>query len=230
MMRCLLLIFVVSTLPIRAQQNLAIIKDSDGFTNVRGRGNMNAPVVGKIMEGELFEYTDTNRAWFKVSKPTIQNPLEGYVHKSRIKALRHLRDSEKQKLIQEIFIRELAFIMERNFGKEYNEHHETKFDYVLPFAADYILETKYQLAMRMFIETVKYNVGSADEHPSDILAYIFSKSPDWTIIQMRAVGLDKMLVGALEFGVSNLTFDEKDKKLTDQLRKKIEGLKKELGD
>lgn len=229
-MRCLVLIFVVTALPTFAQQNLAIIKDKDGFTNVRGSANMSASVVGKIMKGELFEYIDTNTAWSKISKPTIQNPIEGYVHKSRIRPLRSLRDSEIQKLIQEIFITELAFIMEKNFGKEYNEHHETKFDFVLSFAADYILETKYQLAMRMFIETVKYNVGSADEHPSDILAYIFSKSPDWTIIQMRAVGLDKMLVERLEFGLSNLTFDKKDKKLQDPLLKKIDGLKKELTD
>ena len=80
--------------------------------------------------------------------------------------------------------------------------------------------------MRQFIETIKLNLGSADEHPSYILGHIFFNEPDWTILQMKEVGLDKMLIESLEFGFSNLLTDTANTRRVRELTQKIEALKK----
>jgi hypothetical protein len=222
----LLLLSALACTPTLAQQNLAIISDKDGFVNVRAEQNVNSVIVGRIIEGELFAVTETKTEWFKVFKPGYRNQLQGFVHKSRIQPLESLNETAKRNLIDGIFSTELEFIKGKTFDEAYNNHHDTRFDFVLNFAADFILETKDEELMRKFIETIKQNTGSADEHPSWILGFLFDKSPDWTILQMKAVGLDKMLIELLEFGFSNITYESKDAARVAELKRKIEGLKK----
>jgi hypothetical protein len=225
MNKLFLLAFVVGSLSSFGQERLAIIQDKDGFVNVRASGDINSEIVGKISEGELFSYIEAKTEWFTVSKPTYRKPVEGFVHRSRIQPLDELSKQEVRKLLLGIFSKELSLIKARNFGEEYNNHHEPKFGFILNFAADFIIANQDEELMRLLIETIKLNTGSADEHPSWILGYIFLKSPDWTILQMKAVGLDKMLVESLEFGFANGTFDSKDD--IRGLLDKIESLKKQ---
>jgi hypothetical protein len=208
------------------QENIAIIKDPDGFTNVRVEGLSNAKIVARIGLNEPFTFTETEGDWWKVSKPTSSNPLEGFVHKSRIQPVDDLNDKQKSALFKNIFTTELAFIKAKNWGDAYNNHHEPIFDFILQKAADFIIRTRDNELMEIFVWTIKLNQGSADEHPPGILGYIYLKTSDWTIDVIKKVGPDPMLVDLLTFGFSNAVSGRETKIPNyEELKKKIEVLR-----
>jgi hypothetical protein len=208
-----------------AQDNVAIILDKDGFTNVREGGSTKSAIVGQIKIGEFFTFVKTADDWWEISKNYDENGnsinLTGYVHKSRIQPLFGLPENAKRKLIKDTFDKELELIKTKNWD-ERAKHHEPRFDMLLHVAADYITKTKDQELLRIFIETVKLDSGSADESPSWTLGFIFIKQPEWTIEQMKAVGLTVDLVGRLEFGFENVVTKSEDYV---GLKKKIDLLK-----
>ncbi len=75
---------------------LALIKDKDGYTNVRSEPNSKSEIVYQIKTDHVFWYGDDyynpNSEWIKVYIPknifslncSYSNLLEGFVHKSRI--------------------------------------------------------------------------------------------------------------------------------------------------
>lgn len=83
---------------------VAIIKDVDGFTNVRKEANVNAEVLGKVEKNYVFWYDletyNTEEDWILVSVPvdtfsisstnTNDDYLVGYIHKSRINPINKL--------------------------------------------------------------------------------------------------------------------------------------------
>jgi hypothetical protein len=98
-MKTIIIILAILSFNIRVNaQNYAIIKDSDGYTNVRRESNSKSPVVGKIYNDGLFSYNDDNNIpagkseWIKIYQ-TRENGgfLEGYVHKSRVLPLSSLK-------------------------------------------------------------------------------------------------------------------------------------------
>ena len=190
-----------------AQNNVAIIVDKDGYTNVRQGKSTNSPIVGQIKKGEFFTFKTTTDDWFEIYKTfredgTSEN-LNGFVHKSRVQPINTLPDKDKRELIKQTFEKELDLIKTKNWD-ERKKHHEPKFDVILNVAADYIIKTRDKELLRIFIETVKLDTGSADETPSWTLGYIFIKQPDWTIEQMRNVGLTQDLIERLDFGFENV--------------------------
>jgi hypothetical protein len=67
----------------------AVIKDNDGFVNVRKSPNKNAPVVGKIDNYLVFSCDVNKTDWWKASfikRNDSGTPvyIEGFVHKSRV--------------------------------------------------------------------------------------------------------------------------------------------------
>jgi hypothetical protein len=62
----------------------ATISDPDGFTNIRQSPTTNSVIVGTIQEGEVFEATRSQEAWWLVR---TKNNIAGYVHSSRIRLL-----------------------------------------------------------------------------------------------------------------------------------------------
>lgn len=203
----LTILILLTSIVTLAQDNVAIIVDKDGFTNVRESKSINSAIVGQIKKGEFFTFKTTTDDWFEIYKTfsedgTIEN-LNGFVHKSRVQPINTLPDKDKRELIKQTFEKELDFIKTENWV-ERKKHHEPKFDVILNVAADYITKTKDKELLRTFIETVKLDTGSADEMPSWTLGSIFIKQPDWTIEQMRNVGLTQDLIDRLDFGFENI--------------------------
>lgn len=67
----------------------AVVKDNDGFVNVRKSPGTNAPIVGKIYNYSIFSCDVDKTNWWKVLFIERNNSgseayIEGYVHKSRL--------------------------------------------------------------------------------------------------------------------------------------------------
>jgi hypothetical protein len=85
-----------------ANGQLATIKDSDGFTNVRAGSNVNAKIIGKFHDGDVFGYGDEQNGWVNVIYYPVDSSdrryLEGYIHKDRllpIDQLQRMPENEK---------------------------------------------------------------------------------------------------------------------------------------
>jgi hypothetical protein len=68
----------------------AIIKDTDGYVNVRDKPDNRASIIGKISRYSIFNCEISNSNWWKIFQ-SFENEksywLEGYINKSRIELL-----------------------------------------------------------------------------------------------------------------------------------------------
>ena len=62
-----------------------MINDLDGYTNIRKSNRANSEIIGKIVDGEVFTYWETNDSWYIVQ---TAKGIKGYVHKSRIRPIK----------------------------------------------------------------------------------------------------------------------------------------------
>jgi Bacterial SH3 domain len=71
-----------------ASGQLAIIKDPDGVTNIRAGAGINAKIIGKFHDGDVFGYDDEKNGWVHVyynpADSSDSRSLEGYIHKDRL--------------------------------------------------------------------------------------------------------------------------------------------------
>jgi hypothetical protein len=82
------LIILLSFLYLFTQaQDCAIIKDKDGFVNVRKEANSKSEIIWKLYNKDIFSYdseSETNSKWVKIYKQQSNNNLlEGYVYENR---------------------------------------------------------------------------------------------------------------------------------------------------
>jgi hypothetical protein len=67
---------------------IATIKDPDDFTNVRASSSVNAKIVGKFHDGDVFDYGEEKNGWVNVIYDPADSldrvSLEGYIHKDRL--------------------------------------------------------------------------------------------------------------------------------------------------
>ena len=61
-----------------------VIDDPDGYTNIRKSNSANSEIIGKIVDGEVFTYWETNDSWYIVQ---TAKGIKGYVYKSRIRPI-----------------------------------------------------------------------------------------------------------------------------------------------
>ena len=61
-----------------------VIDDPDGYTNIRKSNSANSEIIGKIVNGEVFTYWETNDSWYIVQ---TAKGIKGYVYKSRIRPI-----------------------------------------------------------------------------------------------------------------------------------------------
>ena len=61
-----------------------------------------------------------------------------------------------------------------------------------------------------FLEMLLDTQGSADETPSDILAAVFICQTDVVEARLAAIGTEDYLIGVLEFGFENTTYNRED--------------------
>jgi len=71
---------------------LAIIKDRDGFTNVRAGSNVNTKIIGKLHNGDVFCYGEEQNGWVNVvyypADSSDRAYLEGEMPLERLTGLR----------------------------------------------------------------------------------------------------------------------------------------------
>lgn len=83
---------------IAESQWLGIIRDDDGFTNVREEPSINSNILGKIYDDQIFHIWDldydTIPKWRKISKwyPEKRTSLVGWMHVSRVRDLDFLHE------------------------------------------------------------------------------------------------------------------------------------------
>jgi hypothetical protein len=85
-----LLLFVAVALTTTIYAQLAVIKDSDGFTNVRESKSASSKIVGKLNADDIFLYDSDNEEeqWVGVYLDISgKRYLQGYIHKSRLQPL-----------------------------------------------------------------------------------------------------------------------------------------------
>tara|TARA_R110000868_G_scaffold399453_2_gene673200 strand:+ start:2385 stop:3041 length:657 start_codon:yes stop_codon:yes gene_type:complete len=93
--------FIIITILLFSNQNygqIAVINDSDGFTNVRKLPNSDSEIIYKLKDSEIFEYQKTKSDWITVYISKNKYQLEcdedysftGYIHKSRLCPIENL--------------------------------------------------------------------------------------------------------------------------------------------
>lgn len=114
----------------------AVIKDKDGFTNIRKDADAQSEIVGTIKDSELF-YCRSNEGhedWYEIET----KDTSGYIHKSRIQSLENLPHEKGSKQVKDT----LSFtkpnlsikIVRANFFK--SEHKIVKESSSSPFLID----------------------------------------------------------------------------------------------
>lgn len=108
---------------------VAIIKDKDGYTNVREAASSKSEIIYKILENEVFwfnyNYEDPNCEWISVYIPKnkysfsskLPDYIEGYVHKSRVLPIDKLN-----KYTQENFKFKYELVAFDSVGKIVDKH------------------------------------------------------------------------------------------------------------
>ncbi|GAA6766181.1 hypothetical protein AAFH68_21210 [Flavobacterium sp. CGRL1] len=110
------ILFLLLTFTSQAQYigAFAIIKDKDGFVNIRENNNAKSKIIGKIFENQVFEDLDAlqneKNEWVYItygiskqktdSSNKTENQDYGYIHKSRIEYLNNL-PKLKMKIVSE---------------------------------------------------------------------------------------------------------------------------------
>jgi hypothetical protein len=70
----------------------AVIKDTDGYVNVRHDPSVNAPILGKIYNYSVFNCEPNGTNWWKVLQMGTENGsslLEGYIYKDKVSLLKN---------------------------------------------------------------------------------------------------------------------------------------------
>jgi len=214
----------------------AIIKDKDGFVNVRESGNAKSKIVGKVSENQIFEDMDAiqneKNEWVYITygiskqKTGSSNKTEdqgfGYIHKSRIKYLSDL-PKLKMKLISEnsAEFKNDAFIISIKTGKFIPKEHQikkqdgfiSKIDDQYPWGIDGIKPEN-------LIEIKEIKISHKNETytlPINNLTGLYSPSFKNTQI---SIGLDKTVFITMSngdgAGAYNVVWSIKDNRVKDQ--------------
>jgi hypothetical protein len=77
-----------------ASGQFAVIKDPDGFTNVRASDSLKAKIVGRLHDGEVVVTTFSKNGWTKVfydpEKSYGGRYFEGFMHEDRLQSIENL--------------------------------------------------------------------------------------------------------------------------------------------
>lgn len=87
----------------------AVIKDADGFTNIRQSSNNSSQIIGKIYNYVVFTCEPDNTNWLKVlyitpHKHKKENWIEGYVYKTHVFFLKNWKELEAKQLSDNLAI------------------------------------------------------------------------------------------------------------------------------
>ena len=200
------------------KMQLAIIADTDGYSFVRERKEMNSQVIDTIYENEFFYASqDFANDWWKV----IYNGKEGYMHKSRVRFLELMDNLTLRTLINDIFIaqKELLYQMKQvKYGeKQYvcvskflNRYYDNRYKLILELGSNLIIEHKDIELLSSFIDVVSLSTGSADELQSSVLSKVLYYLPEETIVLVSLKNskyLNKYLINSFKFYKTEANID-----------------------
>lgn len=91
---CFIAAACLTLLPVAPGQNLGVINDLDGYTNVRAGQDGKSAVVAKVQAGDVFEFeSNPDSEWWKV---TLASGKPGWMHRSRIRMHFTIDDIEEK--------------------------------------------------------------------------------------------------------------------------------------
>jgi len=213
------ILLVFSPLIATAENELCIINDPDGFTNVRSGKGTNFSVVA-ILEKDDFFYADIKdgQDWIKiVALKWIDGiQVEGYIHKSRIQPVKTLNLKRQEKIIKDILAEQQrcaeAFTNEGQSVWVLSNHSEIKYSPVLEIFPQYFCKTKDTTLLQLFYSVMWADSGSANEVPSFTIGECFICDPQSVIYQIELLSnkeQQEFILDKIEWGLYNS--DNRDK-------------------
>ena len=202
-----------------AQNGPAIIKDTDGFTNVRSGPGMKFNVVDTLFDEDFFYYKfGENPNWAKVSAWKGRQ-IEGYIHKSRIQIVKNLDNITLKNLISKILEKQrnlasnfrtawklndkLAY---RTAVKKLEHYNDTKYDPLLQVIPSYFCLTSDAEIINKFFATMWADKGSANEMPSLSIGECYICNSDIVIERLEIIENKEkkvLILNNIEWGLMN---------------------------
>lgn len=195
-----LILTFFSTYSIYAGYKLAILKDPDGFSNVRnGPGNDFLIVDTLYTDDFLYFQFIENSEWAKISAWKGRQ-IEGFIQLNKIQEVEKLENKIQQELIAKILNTRnklkadfvdfqkskdsLAYI---NCLSELKFYSDTKLEPILEILPRYICSTQDTKILQLFFASYWADKGSLNEMPSLTMASFFICNPDLVIKQLNKI-------------------------------------------
>ncbi len=221
-------------------RKLALIKDRDGFTNVRKNKNKDSEVVGKLYKNEFFYCIPSNsEQWWLVHRKgvTYKNgskteSLNGYMHKSRIKIFENCPTNKKQKILTKIltsFNKKCQDCIDNPKDEKmsimYNKFYELRYLYILPHIKEVICKINDKDLLNVFLNTLILFKNKTDVKSLGVFLdiYLHNKEMVKEVILKQGPSEKPYLISNLQGGLlqSDQTL-KLDKEIIEVKRKEIE--------
>lgn len=246
----LIIATILFSIDVIAKNKLAIINDSDGFTNIRSGKGAEFPIIGTIEKDEFFYCEDSDSDWTKVIALKWQDgkQIEGFIHKSRIQLIENLDSSKQKELLAQVLTNQQnlankfqkAFIYKNSSSyktaiKELELYSEIKYSPILDILPLYYCRTKDSIMLELFYSTIWADKGSANEAPSYAIGYCFICQPELVLKQVRNLKSTEhrnLILNDIEWGlmcIFDVDQDEKsDNAEYNKLKKRLDNERKKI--
>ncbi len=213
----ILTIFCISTA--FADNKLARISDTDGFTNIRSGQGKDFPIVATIDTTD-FIYCDptTKDDWVKVIAMKWQNgkQIEGFIRKTRIQLVEKLDNKKQEKILTEILRKQKNLAENFQNSLKIQDNKETrnklelysdiKYSPILEVLPKYFCATSDSTIIELFFSTMLADKGSANEIPSFTIGECFICNPDLVLRKLDKLTNKKekkFIIDNIEWGLLN---------------------------
>ena len=239
----ILTLLILCSLSLLAQNGPAIIKDSDGFTNVRSGPGTDFEVIDTLFNEDFFYFKfDNNSDWAKVTGWKGRQ-IEGFIHKSRIQEVKNLDNKPLKKIIFKVLDRQRTLadnfraawkakdsLAYRITVRELENYNDTKYDPILQVIPEYFCSNNDAEIIDKFFAAMWSDKGSANEMPSFSIGDCFICNPDLVIERLAKITDNeqkKLIIGHIEWGIMNqFDVDEEGKSEDEKYNELIKKLKK----
>jgi hypothetical protein len=215
----ILTLLIFCSLSVLAQNGPAIIKDSDGFTNVRSGPGTDYDVIDTLFTEDFFYFKfENNLDWAKVTAWKGRQ-IEGFIHKSRIQEVKKLDSKSRKEIIIKVLDRQRTLadnfraawkakdsLAYRTSVKELENYNDTKYDPILQVIPEYFCSTNDAEIIDKFFATMWSDKGSANEMPSFSIGDCFICNAELVIERLDKITDNeqkKLIIGHIEWGLMN---------------------------
>ena len=230
----IILLFSIFCTSSKAAMKLAMIKDSEGYTNVRSGQGVNFESIGVINKDEFFYCESSVSDWWKVaSLERAKIRFEGFIHISRVQFIQDLSEPTKQILLTNILSNhiQLAERCSKSYEKfdhtngkwsnssdsllsdkaadKYLNSSGNKYLPVLEILPQYFCTTSDTMLLQLLFATLWADNASASEIPAYAIGECFKCQSYLLVAQISKIKIKrerKFIFDDIEFGVLS-TFD-----------------------